>query len=528
MIDLFADQQLTRRRLLELGAATAAAATAWPSAAAWGGSRTSRWPERRLGAAAARRVVPSEFIGVSQLRKWHEELDARGMRATGSREHETYIDVLHHRLERAGVSGLRFESVPLRRWTATKWGLDVVDGPSAGKVRTAAYIPYSGVLATGRATGPLAYIAPSDSVAPGSLAGKVALFDVGIPPFTVGLFEALGTRLLPSSLYDPHRQTSPSQPYLRAWAGDFTTRLLQLQPGNPAAVVGILPLDDVDAHGAYYPYDGQIRSVPGVYVARREGARLKALAGTGTRVRVTLDSEVARIRTRNLLGFIPGRTGRREFIAINSHTDGPNGTEDDGPDSIVAIAQYLARLPRHAIPRTIMIVLTTGHFAGGVGALGFTSRHRHDLVPRTAAAITIEHLGAREWLPQLDGSIKPSGNPELGAFFMPTNAALNTASYEQLVSAHAGPALVCNPLNPHPASIHVPAWPGEGQYLYNNAGIATTNYITGPTYLLNWGVDTVHRTDFARVRREAIAFTEMALRLGRVPRELLTVPAPGD
>jgi hypothetical protein len=34
---------------------------------------------------------------------------------------------------------------------------------------------------------------------------------------------------------------------------------------------------------------------------------------------------------------------------------------------------------------------------------------------------------------------------------------------------------------------------------------AASNYITGPTYLLN------------RVRREAMAFTEMILRLGRTP-----------
>jgi hypothetical protein len=83
-------------------------------------------------------------------------------------------------------------------------------------------------------------------------------------------------------------------------------------------------------------------------------------------------------------------------------------------------------------------------------------------------------------------------------------------------------------LNPRPTSIHQPAWPGEGQYLWNNAGIATTNYITGPTYLLNAGVNTVDRTDFERVRTEAIAFTEMALALGRVPKTSLRVPAPGD
>jgi hypothetical protein len=372
------------------------------------------------------------------------------------------------------------------------------------------------------------YVAASDTVSPGSLRGKVALFDVAIPPLTVGLFEALGANLLASPIYDPARQLSPSQPYSRVWTGDLTARLVQLEPGQPAAVIGILPLDQVDAHGAYYPYDGQVRSVPGVYVARTVGARLKSLAGTGSAVRVQLEASVAEVKTPNILGFIPGRTKSRELVVLNSHTDGPNGTEDDGPDAIVAMAQYLARLPRQHIPRTIMIVLTTGHFAGGVGALGFTARHRHDLVPRVAAAITVEHLGALEWAPQPDGSIIPTGKPEPGAFFMPANRALNQASFDQLAAASAGPGLVVNPLNPHPPSIYVPAWPGEGQYLYNDAGIADTNYITGPTYLLNWGVSTMPRTNFDHVRNEAIAFTEMALALGRVPRAALRVAPPGD
>ena len=46
----------------------------------------------------------------------------------------------------------------------------------------------------------------------------------------------------------------------------------------------------------------------------------------------------------------------------------------------------------------------------------------------------------------------------------------------------------------------------------------TSNYITGPTYLLNRGIRTTDMVNFKRVRAEAIAFTEMILRLGRTPR----------
>jgi hypothetical protein len=43
------------------------------------------------------------------------------------------------------------------------------------------------------------------------------------------------------------------------------------------------------------------------------------------------------------------------------------------------------------------------------------------------------------------------------------------------------------------------------------------NYITGPSYLLNWGIPTMDQLDLARMRREAIAFTQMLLDLSRVP-----------
>ena len=65
------------------------------------------------------------------------------------------------------------------------------------------------------------------------------------------------------------------------------------------------------------------------------------------------------------------------------------------------------------------------------------------------------------------------------------------------------------------------AWPGEGQYLFARGKLADANYITGPTYLLNWGITTSDKLDFHRMRAQAIAFTEMILRLGRTPRSKL-------
>jgi hypothetical protein len=521
MHDPLVEAKLTRRRVLKLGIAGAAAAGLASGTPAWAKAKgAAKWPTAQLDAAAAKRVAPSQFLGSAQLRSWQTELDGRGLRATGTAAHESYVDALQSRLQRAGVPHVTREADGLRRWTADGCSLDVVDGPSAGTVKTAAYIPYSGQLPAGGATGPLVHVAAGDTVAPGSLAGKIALFDVGIPPFTVGTF-----LLLADKKYDPQKRIDPNVSYSRSWIGDFTTRLQQLQDGAPAAVIGIIPFDDATSAGSYFPYDGVIRSTPGVYVAQSAGAALKALAGTGTSVRVKLNATVAQVKTHSLLGIIPGAS--KELVMLHSHTDGPNGIEDNGPDVIIAMAQYLSRLRRRDLPRSILISLASGHFAGGIGTLAFTKRHLHDLVPRVVAAITIEHVGALEWAPQPDGSTKPTGQPEVGAFFGPQNAALLDAAYAGLVAGKAAPAITAHPLAPHPSSSQVAAWPGEGQYLWNSdAAIADANYITGPSYLLNAGIETVSRTDHARVRQGAIGFTQMALQLAATPRSRLKAPVP--
>ncbi|PLY45839.1 hypothetical protein CSZ94_04415 [Janthinobacterium sp. ROICE36] len=91
-------------------------------------------------------------------------------------------------------------------------------------------------------------------------------------------------------------------------------------------------------------------------------------------------------------------------MVLHSHTDGPNALADNGPNAIVDMAQYLARLPRDSLPRSIMLLLSSGHLAGDVGIEQFIDHHNDDgLTQRIRAMLTIEHLGALEWLPDSNG-----------------------------------------------------------------------------------------------------------------------------
>lgn len=447
--------RVTRRRLLELGARGALAVPLIDLASIASADAAGRWPSKQLSAAQARNVDPRQFLSAGQLRAWDIELDALGLRPTGSGTERTYVEALASRLERAGVKQLHFDSVPFRRWSASKWSLNVVSAPHAGPKPVPGYMPYSGSLPSGGLTAPLVVVEPTKPLAAGSLKGKIALFDVPVLNATLGLFEALAYKG-----YDPRHLAPPASPYVRDWYNNLLQAQVGLQAAKAAAAIGILDLGPNAAQGSYFPYDGLIRAIPGIFVDRVVGAQLRQVAAAAGTVRVELEAQVANVKSRNVLGLIPGASN--EMVAINCHTDGTNGLEDNGPIAIVAIAQYLARIPRHLLPRTILVLLTTGHFAGGVGARTFISHHRRDLVPRIAASVTIEHLGAQEWLPNAAGELQATGRPEAGAVFGAPNRALLDAAYAAAVRAGADPTFVIPPLNrnPHGADNDA-AWPGE-------------------------------------------------------------------
>lgn len=513
---------LTRRRILQLGTKAAAFGAFSSFSRAWSASGSARWPRGVLGGTAAQKVDERQFLDLNQMRGWYEELDGRGLRATGSRPHEQYIDTLQERMERVGIQQVRTESAPFDRWTPSSWGIDILSGTDAGSIPVASYVPYSGQLPAEGFTAPLVYVKP-ESVPPGSLKGKLALIDIDIPPTKLNRLMALA-----NDRYDPAHMLNPERDYVRVWLGNMLVRFAAVRAAAPAAVIAILPLDDAAAAGMYTPYDGIVRSTPGLYVARAAGARLKRAATAGVPVKIRLSAQVDHFTGRNLVGLIPGHG--QEAVILHSHTDGPNGIEDNGPDLIIAMAQYLARIPPEQLPRSIQIVLTTGHFAGGAGARAFVRQHREDLLPKVAASVTVEHVGAMDWALAQDGSLHPTELLEPAVVFMPPDASVLAGEVTRgLASGGMGGTLLAGPTNPKPKSMDTdPAWPGEGEYMWNNGGLPAANYICGPNYLFNSGYPTVNCVDFAMMRRATMGFVDLALNLTRVPKDKLRVPQPGD
>jgi len=127
-------------------------------------------------------------------------------------------------------------------------------------------------------------------------------------------------------------------------------------------------------------------------------AKLRALAGSGARATVVLEADTfPDTPTDKLIATLPGATD--EVVIVNTHTDGPNATEENGALGILALAKYFAKMPKSERMRTMVFPLTTGHFAGPwVPSIRGVIEKHPDVIKRAVAAVTVEHLGCREWM----------------------------------------------------------------------------------------------------------------------------------
>lgn len=113
-----------------------------------------------------------------------------------------------------------------------------------------------------------------------------------------------------------------------------------------------------------------------------------------------------------------------ENVIVNTHTDGTNCVEENGP---IALLELMKNMVGQSLERNHIFVFTTGHFRLPVfkdirtGSFQSASRwmamHRnlwdgkkgHE---KCIANLTIEHLGCKEWR-DIDGEYKYTGKPEV-------------------------------------------------------------------------------------------------------------------
>jgi len=392
---------------------------------------------------------------------WQVWMAKLGPKYTGNAAHTQFVEFLATHLQQAGLEVAR-EHYTLPRWEAKRWEI-TVDGK---KIPVTSYFPYSGETPAAGVTGELVYAGHAPAFNLTGLEGKIALVD-----FSTNV-RKFGEMYKPWGIYPTDAHFPAEFKPARGGVNDLTQFK---KAGAVGVIIAWTDVSDGNAQDQYTPFSRPPQGVPGLYVGRETGAKLKALAQSGAKATVVLEADIhPDTPTDTLLATLPG-TSADEVIIVNTHTDGPNATEENGGLGVLALAKYFAKVPKGDRKRTLVFPLTTGHFAGPwVPSMRGIIQKYPDLIKKAVAALTVEHLGCKEWADDATMHYRATGENEWAVAITESGGA-GRALVDALQSSADKKTAVVNPVHG--------GWLGEGGGLAR-AGVPTIGYIPQPNYLL--------------------------------------------
>ena len=433
-------------------------------------------------------LLPSQ----KEIWDWQVWMAKLGPKYTGNAAHTTFVEFLASQFEKAGLEVAR-EHYTFPRWEALRWGIRIT--PASGVAFPAAvtsYFPYSGDTPATGVTGELVYAGHSPSFDLTGLRGKIALIDFSTSA------RKWGQIYQPWGMY-PRDAHFPAE-YRPARGG--VNDLTQFQrAGAIGVILAWTDVSDANAADQYTPFSRPMQGVPGLYVGRETGAKLKALADGGSQATLVLEAGIhPETPTDTLLATLPGVTSE-EVIIVNTHTDGPNATEENGGLGVLALAKYFAKVPKNQRKRTLVFPLTTGHFAGPwVPSMRGIMQKYPDLIKKAAAALTVEHLGCKEWADDATMHYRPTGENEW-AVAITEHGSTGRILVDALSGSADRKTAVVNPVHG--------GWLGEGGGLAR-AGVPTIGYIPQPNYLLAGPADgCIEKLSAERMHAEIEVFAKV-------------------
>ncbi|GAB0103913.1 hypothetical protein JMUB6875_28870 [Nocardia sp. JMUB6875] len=428
-------------------------------------------------------------------------LNDLGPRFTGNAAHRGFVDYIDTSLRDMGIQVIR-DRVSFTRWEAGRFDLRLDGTP----LRTAGYVPYSGSTGPEGVEGELVYAGtdPRDGFPPGSLQDRIVVTDARSVLLPVSM-----VRPVFEYLHDPDGTVADSET-ISGIALSFSTPLTVFRLAGARAVILVLDASPENAAGQYVPFLYPLAGMPGLIVDRETGARLRERARTGGRAHLTLEATVEPgATTDDVIGLLPGASD--EISLINTHTDGPNAIEENGPLALLALARKLSAIPREQRRRSYAFLFATGHIAVEVGDTQRFIGNHPDLIRRAASALTIEHLGGLQWIDDPVLGYHATGQPDFLPLLTSQNPALWTTARDAVQANDLRRGVVIR-------AIMNAGMPGVGSVL-NAVGVPTVAALGTPPYLLSWA-DNGHidKLDPHLLHRQVRTCADILDRLDAAPR----------
>lgn len=358
----------------------------------------------------------SYAITSEKLLQGVEKMNSFGPRYTGSKAHQSFIESL-----KAEIRAMGFEvySDPFyfKRWECKESSLCVM-GESELDIPVSSVHPYSGVT--------------GDEGIEAELCHFKGVSDIKNVKDKIAVFEISNIDFIPSEIAFDKRSSYPADVAMEAkYEGPVITTFVKFVYGllakagkAKAAVFVWKNLHDDCVKGQYLPFILEYQGLPILWVNETDGMTLLKAADEKKKARLVLRAEIEEHAYTESFYCVKKGKKEGESVIINTHTDGNNCVEENGP---VAIIEMLKALKDKDLERTHIFVFTTGHFRLpsfkdiSTGSFQSVSRwmamHRqlwdgkHGHL-RCVANLTLEHLGCKEWR-TVEGEYKYTGKPDL-------------------------------------------------------------------------------------------------------------------
>lgn len=448
-----------------------------------------------------------------EIFKTVEDLVGFSPRRVGTPGIDRTVDYIASRYKEYGLTRVHVEETPTYSWAARRHSLAF-----AGRPVDASPVVYSQSPARDAvgdsATPPGGLVAPvvdvglgtAAEVAPRDVKGKIVMFDLKF------LLPVAGLLPVTEFLWDPEQTMALSPPTLLTANPYITTFTDAVKAAQDAGAVGFIGvLGDYFNSNRYYNefYRRQIVQIPGMWVTKAEGARLREeLAATpDATANLQLETTRAKVASHVVVGFLDGKS--TDAIQIQSHHDsGFEGAVEDasGVAEVLALAKHYSRQPAAARERTLMFTTFDSHWAGYSAHNAFLKRH---IVAREAkrdpnriiANVTLEHI-AKHALPGPGGALEVSELPEPRGIFENMGAAMKLQMISSVVRNDLRRTAILNGSLLQPVGIPTDA---SGWVLL---GIPTASLISGPMYLYD-AADTLDKVLKSELNKVAVTFTEI-------------------
>lgn len=405
-------------------------------------------------------------------------MNSFGTRLTGSKGHNDFIAHLKNEIRDMGLETYS-DPYYFNRWEEKESHLYIHSELDSKEIHISSAFPYSGETDEEGIEAELVYVNEKHlGFIPAK--DKIAVVNIDELDFLPSTLAFHKRRSFPEELNIPEKYNGP----VATAFVNFPFLQSAKAAGCKAVVCIWRKMSDAMIEGQYLPFILDYQGIPAVWVNSTDGDRLLTAAHGHQKATLILRAEKEdNARTETFYTIIPGKS-RSESILINTHTDGVNCVEENGPIAMLSMLKYYKdKTPE----KTLIFVFVTGHFrlpnfktaaGGGVQATSKWLAAHPDLWDgkkghmKAVACVSVEHLGCTMYKDEEDEYRKVNDiDPEL---VYTGNDKLDDLYYAAIEGRELVNTITLRGHN----FLHF----GEGQPPFN-CGIPEISLVTAPDYL---------------------------------------------